>query len=190
MFRKTSIALLALAASAPAAQAPPDARPPARSDIALPRGPIKITAERAELERRETALYRGNVRLVSDNLVLTGDRLELRQPVKGQFEARLTGTPARLTHTGENETPPVSASAETLLYDTQSGIVDLSGAATLERGGDAVSGHSIRYYVAERRISATGVDGNQVQIVIQPPESPPPQEKNPPVPQNTGPSSR
>ena len=58
-------------------------------------GPIKITAERAELERREYALYRGRVKLVSQDLVLTGDRLELRQPAKGQFEARLTGTPAR-----------------------------------------------------------------------------------------------
>jgi lipopolysaccharide export system protein LptA len=190
MFRKASAALLALAASTLAAQAPPDAEPAPRSEVALPRGPIKITAERAELERRETALYRGNVKLVSEDLVMTGDRLELRQPVKGQFEARLTGTPARLTHTGESETPPVSASAETLRYDTQSGIVDLSGAAALERGGDAVSGHSIRYYVADRRISATGVDGGQVQIVIQPPEQSPPQEKNPPVPQNTGPSSR
>src|SRR5689334_13275165 len=83
------------------------------------RGPIKITAERAELERREYALYRGHVRLTSADMVLTGDRLELRQPARGQYEARLTGAPARLDHAGDDKNPPVSASATQIVYDTR-----------------------------------------------------------------------
>ena len=78
MRRRVSALALALAAfaslaTAAAAQTQKAVRPSTRLA-----GPIKITAERAELERREYALYRGRVKLVSQDMVLTGDRLELR----------------------------------------------------------------------------------------------------------------
>lgn len=139
-------------------------------------GPIKITAERAELERREYALYRGRVKLVSQDMVLTGDRLELRQPAKGQFEARLTGSPARLDHPGDAKGPPVSASAAQIVYDTRSATVELSGGVQLARGTDQLTSSQVLYNLAARRISATGSGEGQVQITITPP---PPKEETP-----------
>ena len=139
------------------------------------RGPIKITAERAELERREYALYRGHVRLTSADMVLTGDRLELRQPVRGQYEARLFGAPARLDHAGDDKNPPVSASANQIVYDTRTATVDLSGAVQLARGTDQLSSGSVRYNVDARRISADGTGAGQVHITI----TPPPQTQKP-----------
>jgi lipopolysaccharide transport protein LptA len=135
------------------------------------RGPIRISAERAELEHRDYALYRGSVRLVSEGMVLTGDRLELRQPGKGQYEARLTGTPARLDHAGDAQAPPVSASAERIVYDTRTATVDLSGGVQLARGTDQLSSGQVRYYVAARRITASGSDAGQVHITITPPDT-------------------
>jgi lipopolysaccharide export system protein LptA len=185
MYRSASAVLLA-AAAAVALAAPAPAPPP---EVRLT-GPIKITAERAELERREYALYRGRVRLVSQDLVLTGDRLELRQPAKGQFEARLTGAPARLDHPGDAKGPPVSASAAQIVYDTRSATVELSGGVQLARGTDQLTGSQVSYNLAARRISANGVGDGQVHITITPP---PPEAQEPapaPAPQPKPPSRR
>jgi lipopolysaccharide transport protein LptA len=188
MRRKASALLLALAtlATAVAAQPPTGTPRSAKAELRMPRGPIKITAERADLERREMALYRGNVKLVSAELELGGDRLELRQPAKGQFHAVLTGKPARLNHQGAADVPPLSASAGKIVYDTRTSLVELSGGASLTRGSDTVSSDSISYNLAARRISASGAGGSQVQIVIEPPAGNG-QEKPAPVPQNTPP---
>jgi lipopolysaccharide export system protein LptA len=177
----TLAALVSLAAAAAVqAQKPARAAPAARLT-----GPLKITAERAELERREYALYRGRVRLVSQDMVLTGDRLELRQPDKGQFEARLTGAPARLDHAGDAKSPPLSASAAQIVYDTRTATVELSGGVQLARGTDQLTGGQVRYNLSARRISADGSGEGQVQLTITPPAAgdapaPPPPRKGKP----------
>jgi len=176
--RASALALaLAAMASLAAAALPPQPQKTSRpaADVRL-KSPIKITAERAELERREFALYRGRVRLVSDDMVLTGDRLELRQPGQGQFEARLTGAPARLDHPGDAQGPPVTASATEIVYDTRTATVDLSGGVQLARGTDQLNSGSVRYDVDARRISADGANAGQVHITITPP---PPAKKAP-----------
>lgn len=177
MHPRASALALALASVVVAAQDPkPAARtpapPPARVEAAAPelrlRGPIKITAERADLENRESALYRGNVKLTSAELEMTGDRLELKQPAKGQYQARLSGRPARLRHKAEPEAQPVTASAQQIEYDTRTTLVQMSGGATLDRGTESISGDNISYNLAARRISASGTGKGQVQITIQP----------------------
>ncbi len=186
---RVSVPALALAAVASLATAsvPAQTRTVARpaTEVRL-RGPIKITAERAELERREYALYRGRVKLVSEDMVLTGDRLELRQPDRGQFEVRLTGAPARLDHPGDAQGPPVSASATEIVYNTRTATVDLSGSVQLARGDDQLSGNQVRYYLAARRISAEGSDNGQIQLTI----TSPPQEADKPAPKAAQPKKR
>ena len=181
---RASALALALAAMASLAAASLPAQPQktarAAADVRV-KSPIKITAERAELERREFALYRGRVRLVSDDMVLTGDRLELRQPGQGQFEARLTGAPARLDHPGDAQGPPVSASASEIVYDTRTATVDLSGSVQLARGADQLSGNQVRYYLAARRISANGSDDGQIHLTITPPPKAPEQAPEKPA---------
>jgi lipopolysaccharide export system protein LptA len=131
MFPRVSAAALMLVTAAALSQAPtPTPAPPAAKAAPkdpMLRGPVKITAERAELDQKRTALYRGNVRLTSPDLELTGDRLELKQPARGQFEALLTGRPARLKHAGAGAAPAVAAQANQITYDTRTGTVDLVG---------------------------------------------------------------
>jgi lipopolysaccharide export system protein LptA len=160
-----SALMIALAVTAAAADAPKKREQIKTQEL---RGRVKISARSADLDRREYALYRGNVRLTSADLELSGDRLELRQPQKGQFTARVTGGPARLHHAAVADAPAITASAQQIDYDTRSAIVDLSGNAEVERGDDHITSDTIRYNVAARRISATGKDGGQVQIVVQP----------------------
>jgi len=150
------------------------------------RGPVKITAERADLDRAQSALYRGNVRLTSAELELAGDRLELRQPAKGEFTVQLTGSPAHLHHAAVADAPEINATAPRIDYDTRSAQVIMSGGATIQRGTDQMSSDTIQYNVAARRISASGVGKGQVQMVVQPPPGTTidPRDKKSPVKQN------
>jgi len=169
---------MTLAVSAAAQPAVPTRTSAAPATATRLKGPIKITAERADLERKEYALYRGRVRLESNDMVMTGDRLELRQPDRGEFEARLTGTPARLDHRGDDKgAPPLTASAEQIVYDTRTATVDLSGGVQLARGTDVLNSGNVRYNAAARRITANGDGASQVHITITPPQNDEPEPK-------------
>lgn len=191
MLRRASALALAFVAFVVAAEPAlkPDGKP-SPTPAAL-RGPIRITADRLDLEQRDVALYRGNVRLVSQDLTLSGDRLELRQATRGEYEAQLTGAPAHLTHAAQGDLPPMSASAARIVYDTRTAVAELTGGVQLERGTDTLASDSLRYDVAARRITAAGNGGGQVRIVIQPEGGAAGalQEKKPPLPQNSAPKT-
>lgn len=143
------------------------------TDLLRPTGPVTVTADRAEFEQGGAMIYTGNVLLLSDTLKLSGDKLELQQFEGGQYESRISGSPARLEHSGTGEggaaAQAVSAQANNLRYDTRSGIIDILGKATMRRGKDEITGDNIRYNVLARRIEAAGGSGGQVRIIIQPP---------------------
>lgn len=135
------------------------------------KGPIKISARHAEFdERGKSMLYRGDVKLISAELELRGERLELTQFGKGLYRVRVTGSPALLTHAGVKGQPDLSARASEILYDTSASTVALNGGAVLKRGTDELTGERIRYNAATRRVQASGINGGQVRLVIQPPE--------------------
>ncbi|HUS25131.1 MAG TPA: lipopolysaccharide transport periplasmic protein LptA [Candidatus Binatia bacterium] len=184
--RSAPLLLALLAGELSLAAAPPPAAPPARTSAAsttpaaakpksrevgkyrMPDGPVTITADRAEFGQEGVMQYRGHVKLVSGQLELTGERLDLEQPAKGQYVARVTGRPAKLRHAGEGPAqPPIAASANQIDYDSRIGTVEMKQDVQLDRGGDVLSGETLLYDVAARRITAGGT-GSQVRIVIQP----------------------
>ena len=139
-----------------------------------PTGPVTLTSDKAELVQGNSAVYTGNVVLTSDTLKLQGDRVELKQYPGGQYEAKITGAPARMNHAGNGEeNPAVAARAKTLNYDSRNGVLDLLSEAYVMRGTDEITGDTIKYDVNERRIQASGGDGGQVKIIIQPANSDP-----------------
>lgn len=152
---------------------------PSKNDNLRPKGPVTVTADRAELDKTGVMIYSGNVLLTSDTLQLKGDRLELRQYPGDQYEAKLKGSLAHMEQSGEVDdkgqpAPPMLADGADMLYDTRTGILDIVGQAKAVRGKNEVSGNTIRYNVNERRVQATGGQGGQVKIIFQ---SPPPKEK-------------
>jgi lipopolysaccharide transport protein LptA len=143
-------------------------RAPSSQDL-KPTGPIDITADHLESVVGNTAVYTGNVKLVSNTLKLDGDRLELRQYGKGQYEAHLTGNPGHMNHAGAGpDNPPVDARAKILNYDMRDGYVDLIGDAYLKRCNDTINAETMRYNVATHSYDATRGDGGQVHIILQP----------------------
>lgn len=139
-----------------------------------PSGPVTLAADSADWVQGGTAEYSGNVSLSSDNLSLRGDSMSVTQYEGNHFQARILGGPAQLDHAGvvgagALAAQPVAASARQIDYDSRNGVVHLEGDAQLMRGTDRISGEQIDYIVTERRIRASGGQGGQVRIVIQPP---------------------
>ena len=170
---RLAAALLALASAAFGLQAQ---EPAAADDVDALRltGPVTLTADRGEWIDGGEMRYEGNVALESDTLRLSGQSMTVLQGADGGFDAQILGAPARLDHraregaqgiAGQN----VTAEAERIDYDTRSGVIRLQGTARLLRGSDEVAGERIDYVVGERRVRASGGEGGQVRIVIQPP---------------------
>lgn len=176
----------AAASAAPAATAPPasaastsrgTAREAARAALSAPKpgqlrptGRVSVTADRAELVEGNYAVYTGHVVLTSNTLEMDGARLELRQQANGQFVATLTGTPAHMAHPSSGpDDPPVTAHANTLIFDSAAQLITLSGDAELTRGQNLVTGRTVSYNTENHRVQATGGAGSQVRMVIQPP---------------------
>ena len=175
--RALLIAALAVAPLALHAQNAPKAPSVDRKDLVKlpkpadikPTGPVTLTSDKAELVQGNSAVYTGNVVLSSDTLKLEGDRVELKQYAGGQYEAKITGGPAKMNHAGNGaENPPVAARAKTLNYDSRSGVLDLISEAFVMRGTDEITGDTIKYDVNQRRIQASGGEGGQVKIILQP----------------------
>lgn len=138
-----------------------------------PQEPVTITSSSFEGAESGIQVLSGNVRLISGSLELTGDRAELRQAANGQFTITISGAPGRIDHAGDPSArnppqPPISAEARTLVYDSATRLIELTGAARLTRGGDEITSDTIRYDVAERRVRAQGGESGQVRVVIQP----------------------
>lgn len=172
MKRRAAEVLIALALALPAVAQ--ERASSSSADALRPSGPVTITADNVEWVKGGAMIYTGNVKLASDTLQLSGVRMELRQHPGGQFEARLSGSPATLDHAGTTnqqgeKDPTVTARSRTLNYDSRSSVIEVAGDALMTRGDDQITGETIRYNVSERRIQAMGGSGGQVKIIMQAP---------------------
>lgn len=183
--RPECLLLLLLGCGIAAAQSEPGSAPAAAESTPAvpaglsPSGPVTVTADRGEWVQGGPMRYTGNVALRSEALSLDGDTLELKQLGDGRYEARISGNPAQLRQAGTAATATskavaaVTAEANELFYDSQAGIVQLTGNAQLLRNGDEIRSDTIRYDVNARRVQAEGGSNGQVRIIIQPPQADP-----------------
>ncbi|MEK6806337.1 MAG: LptA/OstA family protein [Pseudomonadota bacterium] len=118
--------------------------------------PVNLSADRAEWREDGVMIYEGHVRLVSGALSLEGSRIEVRRLDAAQTEAEVSGTPARLVHAASAQSPAVSAESKTLLMNSKTGQVQLSGDARVARGAETLAGDVLRYDVTARRILGAG----------------------------------
>ncbi len=134
--------------------------------------PINIEADSAEL-KDDFSLYTGSVRLTQGGMVLKGDRLVVRKGSGGNFSLSLSGHPASIYQPPEVKGgQPIQGRANKIDYGSGQEILELQGNATIDRGGENISGNSIRYNVKERRTlvnnNGSGASGGRVKITLQP----------------------
>lgn len=138
--------------------------------------PIRIQANSATLdERRNTAVYTGNVVITQGSMTLTGNRVTLHTDSNGEIDRLVSeGSPATYQQTPRANQAPVKARASRIEYQAASERILLNGQAWLEQQGNTFSGESIRYDIRQQLVNAgrdSGASGGtpeRIEITIQP----------------------
>ena len=160
--KSLSVAALLLLASLPAMALPQDSNQP-----------IRIQANSATLdEKRNTAVYKGNVIITQGSMQLTGAQVTLTTDAAGAVSKIVSqGTPATYSQTpGANEAQ-VNARARTIEYFADSERIVLKEQARLEQRGNTFQGEYVSYDINQQVVDAGRPDGNEagrIEIVIQP----------------------
>src|SRR5690554_529530 len=147
--------------------------------------PIRIQADSATLDdRKNVAIYIGNVIITQGSMRLTGARVTLTLDNAGEVQKLVSnGSPAtfRQTPAGGKQ---VDARAQTIEYhaDTERGV--LLQKASLEKPGNTSRGRGFTYDIqrqagdAGRAIAEKGDSAERIEIVTQPRKRPEPVSNN------------
>ncbi|PRB80146.1 lipopolysaccharide transport periplasmic protein LptA [Pseudomonas sp. MYb185] len=163
-FRILCLALLA-GAAAPVAALPDDASQP-----------IRIQANSATLDdRRNTAVYSGNVIITQGSMRLTGSRVTLNTDQAGEVSKIVAqGSPATYRQTPDAGGKPVDARALTIEYHADVERVVLIDQAFLEQAGNTFQGQRVSYDIQRQVVDAGRASGDddasaeRIEIIIQP----------------------
>jgi lipopolysaccharide export system protein LptA len=134
--------------------------------------PVNLEADSVRVEdAKKTAIYEGHVVLTQGTLMLTADRIEVRQDAQGFASGDALGKPVYFRQKMEGRDEFVEGWAERIIYEAQADKLRLSGQARLKRGEEELRGNLIVYdartehYLAQG--SSNGVRG-RVRAVIYP----------------------
>ncbi|MEM9256012.1 MAG: lipopolysaccharide transport periplasmic protein LptA [Pseudomonadota bacterium] len=134
--------------------------------------PIHITADKAiRDEQRGVTIYTGNVEMRQGSMELEADRLTIFHETEQADKIVARGNPAKMRQQPEIDKGLVHAHANVIEYYKNREFVHLKNDARIERDGDLVTGDSIDYFIAKQVIRAqadTNIEGNKVEVVIQP----------------------
>ena len=142
--------------------------------------PIRIQADSATLDdKRNTAVYTGNVIITQGSMRLTGGRVTLSTNANGELNTMVTyGSPATYQQTPEANKAPVKARAQTIEYHADRETIVLIQEAFLEQSGNTFQGDYVSYDIPRQVVdagrgseSANGSQnggGGRIEIVIQP----------------------
>lgn len=123
---------------------------------------------------RKAAVYEGNVVLTQGTLLLTADRIDVRQDERGFNSSEATGTskPVYFRQKVEGKDEYIEGAGNRLEYDAVGEIVRLTGAARIKRGEEEVRGSVITYDMRAGTYRAQGATpeggAGRVRAVIKP----------------------
>ncbi|MBL4833045.1 MAG: lipopolysaccharide transport periplasmic protein LptA [Pseudomonas sp.] len=157
-----SVAALLLLASLPAMALPQDSNQP-----------IRIQANSATLdERRNTAVYKGNVIITQGSMQLTGSQVTLTTDTEGAVSRIVSqGSPATYSQTPNPNEAQVNARARTIEYFADSERIVLKQQARLEQRGNTFQGDYVSYDINQQVVDAgqpEAGEAGRIEIVIQP----------------------
>ena len=108
------------------------------------------------LEAENTIEYSGNVIASMDGMRITGDRVLVLMNDDGVKRITTNGEPAGFRQQKEGTNESTTARAKTIVFLPETSLLELSGAAALNQGGNEIRGDSIRYNLALGKLDATG----------------------------------
>jgi lipopolysaccharide export system protein LptA len=118
--------------------------------------PIRIQANTATLDdRRNTAVYTGDVIITQGSMRLTGNRVTLTTDGDGAVNKIVSvGNPATFVQTPRPGQGPVKARAQTIEYFAADERVVLIDNAHLDQDGNTFTGQYVRYDVTQQLVEA------------------------------------
>jgi lipopolysaccharide export system protein LptA len=152
--------------------------PSAQAERADRDKPINVEADSVRMDDvKKVAVYEGHVVLTQGTLMITADRIEVRQDDQGVVSGLATGKPVYFRQKMESGAEFAEGWAERIEYDGQGNKIRLTGQARLKRGIDELRGDTISYDSSteffQARGGASGTSG-RVRAVIRPRGQPQP----------------
>lgn len=134
--------------------------------------PINVEADSVRVDDvKKVASYEGHVVMTQGTLMITADRIEVRQDDKGVVSGLATGKPVYFRQKMEASSEFAEGWADRIEYDGQSDKIKLMGQARLKRGIDELRGELITYDSASEFFQAKGGSSGasgRVRAVIRP----------------------
>ena len=165
--------VLALLPAAPAAQQQRPLVSPLNS-----REPIQITADTMEADNRErTFAFKGNVKVVQGQTVITSERLKVWYRGEGEAPATAAGGPSRIEDIEAEGNVVIlfdgrTAKSDKARYSAEDETLTLLGdQATIIDGPNTISGARITLYRTQDRITVEGGREKRVEAVFFPDEA-------------------
>lgn len=134
--------------------------------------PVNIESDSARVDdAKKLAIYEGHVVLSQGTLLITADRIEVRQDAYGFSSGEATGKPVYFRQKLQGREEYAEGWANHLLYEGREEKLKLTGQARLKRGEDDLRGNLIVYDGKTEYFQAQGsINGSpgRVRAVIQP----------------------
>lgn len=137
--------------------------------------PVNIESDSLRVDdAKKVAIYEGNVVLTQGTLLLTADRLDVRQDDNGftSSEAHGLSKPVYFRQKQESKDQYIEGVGNRIEYDAAKDIVKLIGSARVKRGDEEVRGNLIVYDAKTETYRAVGAaqegGSGRVRAVIKP----------------------
>jgi len=146
---------------------------PAHAEKADRDKPVQVEADRMHMDDlQKVGVYEGNVILTQGTMMLTAERIEVRQDDRGFAYGEAAGNPVRFRQKMDGSEEYVEGWANRVEYDARSELVKLIGAARLKRGEEELRGNLITYNARtefyQAQGGASGEAKGRVRAVIKP----------------------
>lgn len=147
------------------------------SAMALPSDrnqPISLVADRATFnEKTGVTTYTGNVIIEQGTMKLQAASIVANLNSRKEIATiTATGSPARFQQQIDAQKGLAKGQAQKIVYNAETGIINMTGNALLEQDGASISGGSLRYSMNKGDIEAVSgsntTSGGRVKIVIPP----------------------
>ena len=145
---------------------------PAWAEKADKNKPVNLESDSARMDdAQKLAIYEGHVVLTQGTLLITADRIDVRQDERGFSSGEATGKPVYFRQKMEGRDDYAEGWASRLEYDGHTEKLKLTGQARLKRGDDDLRGNLITYDGKTEFFQAQGsISGSpgRVRAVIRP----------------------
>ena len=135
---------------------------PLRPVLDLRGGPVRIVPKSLE-----TATYLGNVKLVHERFLITGEKLIISYREDETTQISMVGNPSSFEGTLIKSKSNILATATEIIYKGLDQVLIFQGNAVVKRNRDTLEAASVNYNIATQEISARShEEEDPVRLVI------------------------